>query len=158
MGKLTGTTHGDSATLLFSFYQDSAEELEKTGQYFMAAVALALAVEAALLAYLLVEFGEESGGELHIPDSVAFGDLIEAANQIAVLQAPIDTPSHIRSDGALPAHVAKDVIEKIRRFRNLVHPARALKESFNPAAFTPEHLQEYKAMYESIMHSLTYHL
>jgi hypothetical protein len=34
----------------------------------MAAVALGLALETAVLTYLLVEFGEENSGELEIPD------------------------------------------------------------------------------------------
>jgi hypothetical protein len=35
----------------------------------MVAVALAFAVETAILTYMLVEFGEEDGGELQIHDS-----------------------------------------------------------------------------------------
>jgi len=64
MGKLTGIQHGDAANALFAFYQDKAQELEEAGQHFMAAVALAFAVETAILTYLLVEFGEENRGEL----------------------------------------------------------------------------------------------
>ena len=51
-----------------AFYQDKAHELEESGQYFMAAIALGFAIETAVLAYLLVEFGEENGGELEIPE------------------------------------------------------------------------------------------
>lgn len=72
MGKLTGTRHGDAANDLLAFYQDKANELEESGQNFMAAVALGLALEAAILTYLLVEFGEDNGGELKIPDSVKY--------------------------------------------------------------------------------------
>jgi len=61
MGNLTGTRHGDAARELLSFYQDKADELEESGQY-LAAIALAFAVEAAVLSYLLVEFGEDNGG------------------------------------------------------------------------------------------------
>jgi hypothetical protein len=68
MGKLTGTEHGDAANALFAFYADKAHELEEAGQYFMAAIALAFGIETAILTYLLVEFGEENGGELQIPD------------------------------------------------------------------------------------------
>jgi hypothetical protein len=100
MGKLTGTEHGDAANLLFVFYQDKAQELEDAEQYFMATVALALGVETAILTYLFVEFGEENGGELQIPDKVNFFDLIDAANQIDVRKAPIDTPSHVRTTGS----------------------------------------------------------
>ena len=70
MGKLTGTRHGDAANKLMAFYMDKVHELEESGQYFMAAVALGFALETAVLTYLLVEFGEENGGELEIPDSV----------------------------------------------------------------------------------------
>ena len=71
MGKLTGTKHGDAANALFTFYEDKVHELEDSGQYFMAAVALALALETAVLTYLLVEFGEDNGGELEIPDAIS---------------------------------------------------------------------------------------
>ena len=160
MGKLTGTRHGDAANELLVFYQDKVYELEEAGQYFMAAVALGLALETAVLTYLLVEFGEENGGELEIPDSVNMSQLIEAANEIDVLNAPINIPSHIGGDedSEPPKYVAKEVADKIRRFRNLIHPARALKESFDPRTFTRGQLQEFKDMYESVLHSLMYYI
>jgi hypothetical protein len=160
MGKLTGTRHGDAANDLLVFYEDKVHELEESGQYFMAAIALALALETAVLTYLLVEFGEDNGGELRIPTSVNMSDLIEAAKEIDVLNAPIDIPSHVGGDENTdpPKHVAKDVVEKIKRFRNLIHPARALKESYDPRTFTHEQLKEFKEMYESVMHSLLYYL
>jgi hypothetical protein len=158
MGKLTGTRHGDAANELLVFYTDKVHELEESGQYFMAAVALGLALETAVLTYLLVEFGEENGGELEIPDSVNMSSLIEAANEIDVLTAPINIPSHVREDEKPPKHVAKEVVEKIRKFRNLIHPARALKESYDPRSFTHEQLKEFKEMYESVMHSLLFYL
>lgn len=160
MGKLTGTRHGDAANELLAFYSEKMTELEGSGQYFMAAVALALALETAVLTYLLVEFGEENGGELQIPDSVNVAELIEAANEIDVLNAPINVPSHVGPDDGTvpPKHVAKDVVDKIRKFRNLIHPARALKESYDPRTFTREQLKEFKDMYESVMHSLLYYL
>jgi hypothetical protein len=158
MAKLTGTKHGDAANELLSFYTDKFLELEDSGQYFMAAVALALALETSVLTYLLVEFGEDNGGELQIPDSVSMSELIEAANELEVLNAPINIPSHIREDNKRPKHVAKDVVDKIRKFRNLIHPARALKESFDPSKFSKRDLKELKEMYESVVHSLTYYL
>jgi len=160
MGKLTGTRHGDAANELLAFYGDKACELEQSGQYFMAAIALALALETAVLTYLLVEFGEENGGELEIPDSVNMSELIAAANEIDVLNAPINVPSHVGNDEneAPPKHVAKDVIDKIRLFRNLIHPARALKESYDPGTFTLEQLKEFKEIYESVTHSLLYYI
>jgi hypothetical protein len=160
MGILTGTRHGDAANELMRFYQDKVHELEQSGQYFMAAIALAFALETAVLTYLLVEFGEENGGELEIPDTVNMSELIEAANEIDVLNAPINIPSHAGGDENMvrPKHVAKDVVDKIRRFRNLIHPARALKESYDPRSFTTAQLTELKDMYESVLHSLLYYI
>jgi hypothetical protein len=158
LGKLTGTHHGDAANDLLAFYEDKVSELETSGQYFMAAIALGFALETAILTYLLVEFGEENGGELKIPHSVNLSELIEAANEIDVLNAPIDIPSHSRDGNAPPKHVAKDVVEKIRAFRNLIHPARALEKGYDPRTFTQEQLRELKEMYQSVTHSLLYHL
>jgi hypothetical protein len=98
MGNLTGTRHGDAANELLSFYVTKADELEQAEQYFMAAIALALALETGVLTYLLVEFGEENGGELEIPDSVNMSELIAAANEIDILNAPINIPSHVDND------------------------------------------------------------
>ena len=158
MGNLTGTLHGDAANALFAFYGDKVHELEETGQYYMAAVALAFGIETAILTYLLVEFGEENGGELQIPDNVTFFDLIRAASDIDVLSAPIDVPSHVRDDGQKPKHVAKDVVDRIRKFRNLVHPAAALRQGYDPRTFTKEDLAGFKEMYESVTHSLLYYI
>ena len=158
MGKLTGTRYGDAANALFAFYEDKAHELERAGQYFMAAIALAFALETGILTYLLVEFGEENGGELEIPDNVNMADLIDACNEIDVLNAPIDIPSHVRQDNKPPKYVAKEVVDKIRKFRNLIHPAAALREGYDPCAFTKEQLVEFKDMYESVTHSLLHHL
>jgi hypothetical protein len=160
MTTLTGTQHGDAANELLGFYQDKVHELENTGQYFMAAVALAFALETAILAYLLVEFGEDKGGELKIPPSVNMTGLIWAANEIDVLNAPINIPSHVGDDKerSPPKHIAKDVVDKVRRFRNLIHPARALAESFDLRTFTQQQLVELKDMYESVLHSLLYYI
>ena len=158
MGRLTGTHHGDSANALLGFYVEKAAELEDAGQYFMAAVALAFGIETAILAYLLVEFGEDNGGELQVPDDVNFFGLIDAAKEIDVLSAPINTPSHVRNDGQPSKQVAKDVIDRIRRFRNLIHPAAALRQRYDPHTFTKKHLEEFKDMYESVLHSLLYYI
>jgi hypothetical protein len=158
MGKLTGTQHGDAANALFAFYADKAHELEEAGQCFMAAIALAFGIETAILTYLLVEFGEENGGELQIPDDVNFFDLVDAANEIDVLSAPIDTLAHVSDDGQKPKHVAKDVVDRIRKFRNLIHPAAALRQGYDPRAFTKEDLAEFKEMYGSVTHSLLYYI
>lgn len=158
MGKLTGTRHGDAANELFAFYRDKADELEEDGEYYMSAIALAFALETSLLTYLLVEFGEDNGGELEIPDNVNMANLIEACNEIDLLNAPIDVPSHVSQDNKPPKYLAKDVVDKIRKFRNLIHPAAALRESYDPRTFTKEQLADLRDMYESVMHSLLYYI
>jgi hypothetical protein len=158
MGKLTGTRYGDAANALFAFYARKAQELEKAGQDFMAAIALSFALETGILTYLLVEFGEDNGGELEIPDDVNMANLIEACNEIDVLSAPIDILSHVRQDNNPPKYVAKDVVDKIRKFRNLIHPAAALREGYDPNTFTKEQLAQFKDICESVTHSLLYNL
>ena len=158
MGVLTGTRHGDAANDLLAFYEDSVKALEAKEQYFMAAIALAFAIETAILTYLLVEFGDDNGGELEIPDSVNMSELIDAANHFDVLNAPINIPSHASDDGDPPRHVAKEVVDKIRQFRNLIHPGRALRDDYDPRTFTREQLGVFKEMYSSITHSLLYYL
>lgn len=158
MGKLNCTHHGDAANTLFAFYLTKAQELKESGQYFMAAIALAFGVETAILTYLLVEFGEENGGEMQIQDSVGFLELIGVANELGVLSAPIDTPSHVRDDDQKPKYAADGVVDRIRKFRNLVHPAVALRQGYDPNNFTANDLSEFEEMYESVMHSLLYNL
>lgn len=158
--KLTGTKHGDAANALLGFYSKEADELEKAGQFFMAAIALSFALETAVLAYLLVEFGGDNGGELKIPDNVNMTQLIEAANDLDVLSAPITNQSLVGGDDTAepPKHVAKEVIDQVRLFRNLIHPARALKKNFDPRSFSAKDLEKFKAIYESVVRSLLYNL
>jgi hypothetical protein len=151
-GKLTGTQPSDAANDLLAFYSDKVNELEEVGQYFMAAIALGFALETSILIYLLFEFGENNGGELELSDSLNMSELIEAADQFDVLNALIDIQS--RADDDIPPKIAEDVLDKIRRFRNLIHPARALREGYDPRTFTREQLGEFKVMYDSIAHSL----
>ncbi len=66
--------------------------------------------------------------------------------------------SHVRDDGEKPKYLAKDVVDRIRRFRNLIHPAAALRERFEPRMFTKQDLAEFKDMYESVTHSLLYYI
>lgn len=40
----------------------------------------------------------------------------------------------------------------------MIHPARALKESFDPRTFTHAQLTELREMYQSVMHNLAYYL
>ena len=158
MGELTGTQHGDAANDLVAFYQVESEKLEAAGSYFMAAIALGLALEAAVLAYLLIEWGDDNGGELKVPDSVAFHDLIEGAKKLDLLSAPRKVPPELAGDVEAPKHLAKDVVDTIRRFRNLIHPARALRDSFSPKSFTAGELQDFKDKYWSVIYSLLYNL
>jgi hypothetical protein len=106
MGKLTGTQHGDAANDLVGFYQKESTRLEASGSYFMAAVALGFALEAAALAYLLVEFGEDNGGQMEVPDSLNFHDLVEAAKELEVLSAPLAVPPKLADDVEAPKHLA----------------------------------------------------
>jgi hypothetical protein len=85
-------------------------------------------------------------------------ELITAANEVDVLNAPIDIPSHVRDDDKAPRHIAKEVVEDISRFPKLIHQARALKEHNDSGTFTREQLEEFKEMYDSITHSLMYYL
>ncbi len=154
MGKLTGTLFGDAANDLLAFYEDQAQRLEESGAYFMAAIALGFALETALLAYMLVEFGEDNGGELEIPGSVSLSELIEAAREVDVLSAPIEVPPELAGDVGPPKHIANDVVDTMRKFRNLIHPARTLKAGFSPSNFTAEQLQGFKDMYQSVTYGL----
>lgn len=160
MGNLTATKHGDVANDLFKYYQDKATELENSGQFYMAAITLALAVETALLIFLLFGYDEEKDEEPKIPDDLDMFKIIEIADQNGILNAPINIPSLIRDeeDKTLPKYIGRDVIHKIRKFRNMIHPARALSESFNPRAYTSEQLEELKDMYESVMHCIMYNI
>lgn len=154
MTKLTGTKHGDAASSLVAFYLTKARQLEDSRQYFMAGVALAFAVETAILAYLLVEFNEENGGELKIPSSVNFWALIEAANEIDVLTPPVPSPGQARRRKRAPRHVAKEVVHEIKQFRNLIHPARALKEGFDPRNFRAAKLRALREKSGSVIDAL----
>jgi hypothetical protein len=106
MGKLSGERHGDAAGDLVGFYQSESTKLEASGSYFMAAIALGFALEAAVLAYLLVEWGEDNGPELEVPDSVVFSDLIEAAKELDLLSAPAQVPPELVGDVEAPKHLA----------------------------------------------------
>jgi hypothetical protein len=47
--------------------------------------------------------------------------------------------------------------ERIRTFRNLIHPVHALRKG-DLRKFTREQLEELKEMYDSLAHSLMYYL
>ena len=158
MANLTLEKHGDPINSLLAFYKQKAKELEDSGQFFMAAVALAFGLETMLLPYLLVELEPADNAQNGIPDSVSMSDLTFAANYIDALNAPIDVASHVRDDGSRPKYIAKDAVNQINKFRRLIHPSRALKEGFDPTTFTRQQLQQYWEMMESVAHSLLYYI
>jgi len=160
VGVLTGTEHGEAANDLVAFYQGKAAALSDAGEFYLAAIALAFAAETALLAYLLVEFGEDNGGELQVPDRVGFADLIEAAREIDVLAAPINVPHHANEEGneTPPKHLAQNVIDDIRAFRNLIHPARALADGFDPRTFGKPDYEALAERYDALRHSLLFYI
>jgi hypothetical protein len=93
---------------------EKVSELAESGQYFMAAVALGLAVETSLLTYLLVEFGDENGGELQIPDSVGNVRPDRSREPYRCAQCPYRWPLACARRQFAAKHVAKDVVDKVR--------------------------------------------
>jgi hypothetical protein len=153
MGILTGTRHGDEANALLHFYQRQAKRLEASRSYFMAAVALGAALETALLTYMLVEWGEDNGGELEIPDDVRLSDLLEAAKEFDLLDAV-----QFRQSRKTPALSLVKVIHEIQAMRNNLHPARALRKSFNPASFKVKEYRRLRDIYSTVIENLLHHL
>jgi hypothetical protein len=153
MALLTGTKHGDTANELMQFYQDEAKKLEAAGSYFMAAVALGAALETALLTFMLVEWDEDNGGELEIPDKVCLDELISAAKSFDLLNAVKFEDS--RSQGA---RSVESVIREIQRMRNNLHAGKALRTGFNPASFGVTQYQRLRDIYGAVMDNLLYHI
>lgn len=153
MGHLTGTNHGDSVNALLNFYQSEADKLEASGSYFMAAVALGAALESALLGYMLVEWAEDNGGELQIPDDVSLDDLIIAAKKFDLLNAV-----KFQDSDAVPARSVEDVIQEIQWMRNNVHPAKALRKSFDPATFDSGQYRRLRGIYGTALDNLLHYL
>jgi hypothetical protein len=153
VGELTGTKHGDDANALLVFYQDSAKRLEGLGSYFMAAVALGAALETALLTFILLEQEENSRPESHIPDDLQLKDLIAAAREIDLLNA---VP--FGDSGKRPITSVEAVIHEIQEMRNNIHPARALRKSFNPASFNEEQYRRLRDIYGTVINNLLYHI
>lgn len=154
MGHLTGTSHGDAASRrLMAFYQEQADKLEAAGSYFMAAVALGAALETALLAYMLVEWGEDNGGEFKIPDNVGLDDLIRAAKRFDLLNA---VKFHEAEE--VPARSVEGVIQEIQWMRNNIHPAKALIKSFDPATFNAGQYRKLRGIYIAVTENLLHYL
>jgi hypothetical protein len=85
-------------------------------------------------------------------------DLIEASGGTSTGALSRSRGLWLVGDVEAPKHLAKDVVDTLRRFRNLIHPARALKDSFDPASFTAGQLEEFKDKYWSVIYSLLYNL
>ncbi len=153
MGILTGSKHGDQANSLLAFYQDQANKLEDAGLYFMAAIALGAALETALLTYMLVEWGEDNGGELKIPGDVSLNALIDAAHKFELL-----TAIKFKESELSVSHPVETVIREIQSMRNNLHPARVLRNSFDPASFDNARYQRLKNIYLTIIDNLLHNL
>ena len=153
MGHLTGTKHGDAVNALLKFYQKEAEKLEASGSYFMAAVALGAALETALLGYMLVEWAEDNGGELQIPDDVGLDELITAAKKFELLNVV-----QFQETEAVPARSVEGVIQEIQWMRNNVHPAKALRKSFDPASFDANQYRKLRRIYGVVLDNLLHYL
>jgi len=153
VGILTGTKHGDAVNSLLAFYEDEARKLEAAGSYFMAAVALGTALETALLGYMLVEWGEDNGGELKIPDDVSLNDLIEAADHFELLNAVKFRESELSGE-----HPVESVIREIQGMRNNLHPAKALRKSFDPASFDAAQYERLRKIYRAVINNLLHYL
>lgn len=153
MGHLTGMKHGDAVSGLLAFYQAEADKLEALGSYFMAAVALGAALETALLGYMLVEWAEDNGGELQIPDDVRLADLIEAAKSFELLDAV-----KFQEVTGTPDRSVDDVIHQIQNMRNNLHPARALRKSFDPASFDANQYRKLRGIYGAVLDNLLHYL
>jgi len=153
MGILTGTKYADRVNALLVFYQTQAQKLEASRSYFMAAVALGAALETALLGYMLVEWSEDNRGELEIPDDVRLNDLIRAAKEFDLLNAV----KFRHAANSSPCSV-EDVIHEIQSMRNNLHPARALRKSFDPIRFGAKDYTRLSKIYGNVIDNLLQNL
>ena len=145
-GKLTETKHLDAANALLVFYKEQAKKLEAAGSHFMAAVALGAALETALLIFLMIEW-DDTEGEAAIPDDLSLEDLVQAMQQIDVLN------SAKFKDGAGDQSV-EAVIREIQWMRNNLHPAKALRKSFDPSSFDEAQYLRLRDIYDAVMDNL----
>jgi len=79
---------------------------------------------------LLVEWDEDNRGELPIPDDFGLDDLIRVAKRFELLNA-----IKFQDSTGTPACSAVNVIREIQWMRNNLHPAKALRKSFDSATF-----------------------
>jgi hypothetical protein len=153
MGKLTETKHADDATKLLTFYQNEAKKLEPSGSYFMAAVALGAALETALIVFMLVEWDEAEGSETELPDRVLLDELIGAAKEFDLLGA-----IKFQEAGREGARPVEEVIHEVQRMRNNLHPGKALRTRFDPAAFDATRYKRLREIYAAAIENLLYHI
>jgi len=150
LGKLTESKHWEAANTLLMFHQEQAKKLEAGGFYFMAAVALGAALETALLSFFLIEW-DEAHGEAEIPDKVTLDDLILAAKQLDLLNA-------VKFQEASNTHSVETVIREIQWMRNNLHPAKALRQSFDPSSFDAAQYGRLRDIYGAVMDNLLHHI
>lgn len=145
MALLTGTKHGDAANELMVFYQEEAKKLASSGSYFMVGVALGAALETALLTFILVEWGEDNGGELEIPADVTLDNLIDAASD-----GNFDLFNAAKFKGPDGDCSVQTVVREIQVTRNNLHAGRCLRKQFNPASFGVAEYERLKAIYGAV--------
>jgi hypothetical protein len=52
----------------------------------------------------------------------------------------------------------EDVIHEIQGMRNNLHPGKALRTCFDPAAFNAARYQRLRAIYSAVLDNLLYHI
>jgi hypothetical protein len=150
MGKLTESKHWETAHALLIFHQEQAKKLEAAGFYFMASVALGAALETALLEFCLVEW-DEAHGETEIPDDVKLNDLIWVAEKFDLLDA-------VKFHDGTNTHSVEMVIREIQSTRNNLHPAKALRQSFDPSSFDAAQYGRLSNIYGAVMANLLHNI
>jgi hypothetical protein len=149
-GTLTESKHSKAALALMVFHQEQAQKLEAEEFYFMAAVSLGAALETALLCFYMVEW-DAAHGETQIPDDVSLDDLILVAQKFDLLNA-------VKFLDGTNTHPVETVIREIQSMRNNLHPAKALRTSFNPASFDAAQYQRLSGIYSAVIDNLLHHI
>jgi hypothetical protein len=135
---------------MMEFHQGQARKLKAAEFYFMAAVSLGAALETALLCFYLVEW-DEAHGETQIPDDVSLDDLIFVAQKFDLLNA-------VKFQEGTNAHPVENVIREIQSMRNNLHPAKALRTSFDPASFDAVQYSRLSGIYGAVIENLLHHI
>jgi hypothetical protein len=150
VGNLTESKHWEAAHSLLVFHQEQAKKLGAAGFYFMASVALGAALETALLAFCLIEWNE-AHGETEVPDDVTLNDLIWVAKKFDLLDA-------VKFHDGTNTHSVETVIREIQSTRNNLHPAKALRQSFDPSSFDAAQYGRLSDIYGAVMDNLLYNI